>query len=87
MHRACHDGGSLRQLGGFVAALRRLGDETGRQIEAARSDADARQVELAHAERRRSAVDERAQQAQRRLDRPPANLPTAGRRPTGTVLD
>jgi hypothetical protein len=83
----CRDGDSLRQLGQFVSALRGLGVETARQIETARSDADARQVELAQAERRRSVVDERAQDLRRSLSRPAVAEPGAARRPTGTLLD
>jgi hypothetical protein len=83
----CRDGASLRQLGGFVSALRSLGDETARQIDTARCDADARQRELAQAERRRSAVEDRALHARRMLEKRPANLPVVGRQRTGTVLD
>lgn len=83
----CRDGASLRQLGGFVSALRSLGDETARQIATARSDADARQRALAQAERRRSAVEERAIDTRRNLNKRPSSSAIAGRKRTGTLLD
>ncbi len=83
----CRDADSLRQLGGFVSALRSMGHETARQIETARSDADARQLELAQAERRRAAVDDRARDARRALEKAPANAPAGAKRSIGTLLD
>jgi hypothetical protein len=83
----CRDAGSLRQLDSFVSALRAMGTETSRQIETARSDADARQTELAHAERRRTVVEDRAQILRAALERRPAAVSPAVTRRFGTDLD
>ena len=83
----CRDASSLRELGGFVSALRAMGEDTARQIETARSDADARQRDLAQAERRRTAVEDRAREVRRQVERIPAAPFGCARRPSGTVLD
>jgi hypothetical protein len=83
----CRDADSLRQLGSFVSALRTLAGETSRQIETARSDADARQADLAQAERRRSVIEDRAQDLRRTLERRQANAVTPAARTFGTLLD
>lgn len=83
----CRDADSLRALDAFISALRSLGTETARQRDTARSDADARQADLARAERRRTVVEDRALDLRRTLERRPANaMPAAGRR-FGTLLD
>lgn len=83
----CRDAESLRQLGSFVSALRTLAGETSRQIETARSDADARQADLAQAERRRSVIEDRAQDLRRTLEKRQANAVTPAARTFGTLLD
>ena len=83
----CRDADSLRQLGSFVSALRILAGETSRQIETARSDADARQADLAQAERRRAVIEDRAQDLRRMLERRQANATPTAARPSGTLLD
>ncbi|MCB2049257.1 MAG: hypothetical protein KDE32_13685 [Novosphingobium sp.] len=83
----CHDAQSLRQLDAFVSGLRALGTETARQIETARHDADARQVDLAEAERRRTVVEDRAQALRRTLERQVSfSVPDSARK-FGTLLD
>ncbi len=83
----CTDADSLRQLGSFISALREVGTETARQIETARSDADARQADLAMAERRRTVVEDRAQDLRQTLEKRSLVTPTGGSRRFGTVLD
>lgn len=83
----CRDAGSLRQLDSFVAGLRSLGAETSRQIETARSDADARQAELAWAERRRTVVEDRARDVRAALERRSAAPASGSARRFGTLLD
>lgn len=55
------DGHDLRQLGRFADGLRGISASTLADAARARSIADTRQIELAMAERRRAAVEERAQ--------------------------
>lgn len=59
--RDAADGLSLRQLGSFAEGLRGISNSTLVDAERARTIADSRQIELAMAERRRAAVEERAQ--------------------------
>jgi hypothetical protein len=54
------DGMSLRQIGSFADGLRGISKSTFADADRARTIADARQIELAMAERRRAAVEERA---------------------------
>lgn len=82
----CRDADSLRQLDSFVSGLRAISAETARQIETARSDADARQADLASADRRKSVVEDRARDVRRSLERRATTTFSAARR-SGTVLD
>ena len=54
------DGHSLHQVGRFVAGLQGITDSTLADAARARTIANSRQTELAAAERRRAAVEERA---------------------------
>ena len=83
----CRDAQSLRQLDAFVSGLRAMSAETARQIETARSDADARQADLASAERRKSVVEDRVPDVRRMLERRPGRAAAVGTRRSGTVLD
>ncbi|MCB2064163.1 MAG: hypothetical protein KDE25_12080 [Novosphingobium sp.] len=83
----CRDAHSLRQLDAFVSGLRAMSSETARQIESARSDADARQADLASAERRKTVVEDRARDVHRMLERRPGRTASVGARRSGTVLD
>lgn len=87
MRGDCRDAHSLRQLDAFVCGLRALSAETARQIDTARSDADARLADLAQAERRKSVVEDRARDVRRLLERRSAVAPTGIARRSGTVLD
>ncbi len=62
-----HDGADLRAMGGFAAGLQ--GVRAATQADAARAQAiaDKRQIELAAAERRRAAVEERAEAQARQI--------------------
>ncbi len=87
MRGQCRDAGSLRQLDSFVSALRSISADTARQIETARSDADARQAELARAERRRTVVEDRARDLRAAMERRAAEAPSGTVRRFGTFLD
>lgn len=81
------DGAALRQLGRFVSGLQALTRTTDGDALRAQSIADAKQQLLAEAERRRSAIEERAE-AQARVISKGSQLPVlAGRRATGTGLE
>lgn len=54
------DGASLVQIGKFAAGLKGITDSTLADAARARTIADSRQLELAAAERKRAAVEERA---------------------------
>ena len=54
------DGGSLRRLAAFAAGLQGISANTEADVTRARAIADRRQAELAAAERRRAAVEDRA---------------------------
>lgn len=83
----CTDAGSLRQLDAFVAGLRSISADTARQMETARNDADARQADLATAERRKTVVEDRARDVRMALERRSAIAPSAASRRFGTDLD
>lgn len=54
------DGATLHHFGRFAAGLKGIADSTLADADRARKIADSRQLELAAAERRRAAVEERA---------------------------
>jgi hypothetical protein len=83
----CRDAQSLRQLDSFVAGLRAISADTARQMETARSDADARQAELAWAERHRTVVEDRARDVRVALERRAFAPEPTGARRFGTLLD
>ncbi|HKX77840.1 MAG TPA: hypothetical protein VJM34_04895 [Novosphingobium sp.] len=85
--REASDGGDLHALLGFLGGLTDLDRTTSSDTRRARSIADAKLLELAGAERRRAAVEDRAKRELQTLARA-ENLPAAGaRRKVGTNLD
>jgi len=81
------DGLSLHQFGRFVAGLKGITDSTLADAARARVIADSRQTELAAAERRRAAVEERAQR-EARLIASRKQAPVLGsRKAIGTDLE
>ena len=62
-----HDGADLRAMGGFAAGLQGVRAATQADASRAQTIADKRQIELAAAERRRAAVEERAQAQARQI--------------------
>ncbi len=81
------DGLALRQLARFVDGLQGIAASTGADAQRARAVADARQAELAAAERRRAAVEDRIEQQSRAIAAK-AQPPVLGtRRGFGTGLE
>jgi hypothetical protein len=81
------DGMSLQQIGRFAGGLQGISETTRADALRAQSIADVRQQELAAAERRRAAVDERATQESRELAAR-RQMPVLGRRKAiGTDLE
>ena len=81
------DGAGLGRNGQFAGALQQLHASTAGDADKARALADARLAELASAERRRAAVEDRADSQARRIatrDEAPALAP---RRKLGTELE
>lgn len=81
------DGMSLRQLGRFADGLRGISTSTSADAARAKQIADARQIELAMAERRRAAVEERAAREANGLSAQAQSPILGGRRGIGTKLD
>lgn len=81
------DGLELRELGQFVAGLSGISSATRGDAIQARELADRKQHDLALAERRRAAVEDRAQGEQRALVQRRAPQALDGRRPLGTPLE
>ncbi len=81
------DGLELRQQGGFVAGLGVITAATQGDAAQARALADHKQQELALAERRRAAVEDRAKAGQRALAQRSVRPVLGGRRPVGTDLE
>ena len=85
--REASDGAALHQLGRFVVGLQALSRTTDGDALRAQSIADAKQRQLAEAERRRAAIEERAE-LQSRLIAKASQQPALGsRKGTGTDLD
>ncbi len=82
-----HDGQDLRQLGLFVAGLTDISATTMRDAAQAQALADRKQEELALAERRRAAVEDRAKAGQRALALRLASPALSARRAVGTGLE
>lgn len=83
------DAHSLQQLRHFVAGLDRITTGTRADAETARRIADTKAQEAAAAERRRAAVEERAEAQARLIARKTASAttPTTGKRQSGTGLE
>ncbi len=81
------DGLELRQLGSFVSGLSAISATTRGDAVQARLIADRKQQDLAQAERRRAAVEDRARAGQRALDQRLQTPALGGRRPVGTDLE
>lgn len=83
------DAHALQQLQHFVAGLDRITTGTRADADAARRVADAKAQEAALAERRRAAVEERAEAQERLIARKSAaaTTPVTGKRKTGTGLE
>ncbi len=81
------DGYDLQQLGRFVSGLDSITNTTLGDASLARAIADRRQAELALAERRRKAVEDRARDQQRLLDRRDTPAALGPRRAVGTALE
>jgi hypothetical protein len=87
VRRQASDGASLRQLLVFTDGLNGITRNTEGDAARAREAADAKMAELAQAERRRAATEERAEAQARRLvksDSAPTDKP---RGPLGTALE
>lgn len=63
------DAGSLQQLHKFIRGLERIASGNERDVARARTIADARAAEAVEAERRRAAVQDRAEEQARRIAR------------------
>lgn len=86
--RSSHaDGLELRQIGQFVAGLADISATTRGDADQARAEADSKQQELAEAERRRAAVEDRAKAGERALARRLIAPVLGSRRPVGTTLE
>lgn len=81
------DGLALRQLAVFAAGLAGVSATTHRDAEQAQALADRKQEELALAERRRAAVEDRALAGKRALDARLQSPPLGARRQIGTELE
>lgn len=81
------DGAALRQLGRFVSGLQALTRTTDGDALRAQSIADAKQQLLAEAERRRSAIEERAETQAKIITRGSQQPVLGSRKATGTGLE
>ena len=81
------DGGTLRQVVEFAGGLQNIAARTSGDADTARIAADARLADLATAERRRAAVEERAELQARRIAARDENPALGTRKALGTGLD
>ncbi|HZU64401.1 MAG TPA: hypothetical protein VFF98_12020 [Novosphingobium sp.] len=81
------DGAALGRIGRFAGSLQGLRAATEADVSRARAIADERQSQLATAERRRAAVEDRAEAQARQLAARRHYAVLAGRRGFGTKLD
>lgn len=81
------DGLELRQIGQFVAGLTGISSATRGDAAQARALADRKQEDLALAERRRAAVDDRARGEEQALAQRRQPQALGGRRALGTPLE
>lgn len=84
---ALADGQALRQQVLFTHGLAGISAATSRDATAAQVAADARQLELALAERRRAAVEDRALASARAIAQRQSHPAAAARKPVGTELE
>lgn len=85
--RQLDDGAALHQLGRFVSGLQALTRTTDGDALRAQSIADAKQQQLAEAERRRAAIEERAALQARLIVKGSEQPVLGGRRASGTGLE
>lgn len=85
--RDCTTGAELRRLSAFAEGISAIGMATTRDAVAARRHADDRQQDLAQAERRRAAVEERVRETARDLARQRTTTALGARRELGTGLE
>lgn len=81
------DGFDLAQTGRFAAGLCHIVNSAGIEASAAQRLADRKLIELAAAERRRAAVEDRLNATERLLGKRPAQASAAPRRKIGTDLE
>ncbi|MEQ1499549.1 MAG: hypothetical protein ABL914_12915 [Novosphingobium sp.] len=84
---AIGDGQALRQLAQFTLGLAGITHATSRDAASAQTTADQLQQELALAERRRAAVEDRAAAGERALAQRQSHPASAARRQIGTGLE
>jgi hypothetical protein len=85
--REMNDGASLHQVGRFVSGLQALTRTTEGDTLRAQSIADAKQRQLAEAERSRAAIEERAVLQERMIAKAAHSPALSGRKGSGTDLD
>lgn len=86
-HAGLSDGQALRQQIQFTLGLAGITAATRRDALSAQAQADLRQQELALAERRRAAVETRAEVSERALAQRQSNPASAARKQLGTGLE
>jgi hypothetical protein len=85
--REMTDGASLHQVGYFVSGLQALSRTTEGDASRAQSIADAKQRQLAEAERRRAAIEERALLQERMIAKAGQSPALGSRKGSGTDLE
>lgn len=85
--RNAADGAALHQIGRFVSGLQALSQTTEGDARRAHAIADAKQRQLAEAERRRAAIEERAALQERMIAKQATAPVLAARRSSGTKLE
>ncbi|KHK93492.1 hypothetical protein [Novosphingobium malaysiense] len=85
--READDGAALRQVGRFVSGLQAISRTTDGDALRAQSIADAKQRELAEAERRRAAIEERAELQARLIAKASEQPVLTSRKGSGTGLE
>ena len=85
--REAQDGAALQQVGRFSLGLQGLAASAGRDAERARAVADVRLAELGQAERRRAAVEERADRQAQAMAKAAERPVLGSRRTIGTPLE
>jgi hypothetical protein len=85
--RTALDGASLQQLSRFAGSLQGIADQTRQDALRAQSLADAKQAALGAAERRRAAVEDRADRQSKAMARAAEKPVLGSRRGIGTGLE